>query len=35
MAKASQSREFLAAGFRGLVEYLEHLRPHSSRLPAG
>jgi TetR/AcrR family transcriptional regulator, transcriptional repressor for nem operon len=28
MAKASQSREFLEAGFRGLVEYLEHLRPH-------
>jgi len=27
MAKASQSREFLEAGFRGLVEYLEHLRP--------
>lgn len=29
MAKASQSREFLEAGFRGLVEYLEHLRPAS------
>lgn len=28
MAKASHSREFLEAGFRGLVEYLEHLRPH-------
>lgn len=27
MAKASQSREFLEAGFRGLIEYLEHLRP--------
>jgi TetR/AcrR family transcriptional regulator, transcriptional repressor for nem operon len=35
MAKASGSREFLEAGFRGLVEYLEHLRPHSRRLPAG
>ena len=34
MAKAAQSREFLEAGFRGLVEYLEHLRPHDSRLPA-
>lgn len=39
MAKASQSREFLEAGFRGLVEYLEHLRPHRAgdgarRLPA-
>ena len=35
MAKASQSREFLEAGFRGLIEYLEHLRPHDSRrLPA-
>lgn len=29
MAKASQSREFLEAGFRGLVEYLEHLRPRN------
>ncbi|HEX9772316.1 MAG TPA: TetR/AcrR family transcriptional regulator [Steroidobacteraceae bacterium] len=27
MAKASQSREFLEAGFRGLVQYLEQLRP--------
>lgn len=27
MAKASQSKEFLESGFRGLVEYLEHLRP--------
>lgn len=27
MAKAAQSREFLEAGFRGLIEYLEHLRP--------
>ena len=27
MAKASQSREFLEDGFRGLVQYLEHLRP--------
>lgn len=34
MAKASQSREFLEAGFRGLVEYLEHLRPHARALPA-
>lgn len=34
MAKASQSREFLEAGFRGLIEYLEHLRPqaHARRL---
>ena len=31
MAKASQSREFLEAGFRGLVEYLEHLRPHAEK----
>ena len=30
MAKASQSREFLEDGFRGLVQYLEHLRPQSS-----
>ena len=30
MAKASQSREFLENGFRGLIEYLEHLRPHAS-----
>ena len=29
MAKASQSREFLEAGFRGLVEYLQHLRPQA------
>ena len=29
MAKASQSREFLEAGFRGLIEYLEHLRPQA------
>ena len=35
MAKASQSREFLEAGFRGLVEYLEHLRPHARELPRG
>lgn len=27
MAKASQSREFLEAGMRGLIDYLEHLRP--------
>jgi TetR/AcrR family transcriptional regulator, transcriptional repressor for nem operon len=27
MAKASQSKDFLEAGFRGLIEYLEHLRP--------
>jgi len=32
MAKASQSREFLEAGFRGLVEYLEHLRPQSHKV---
>ena len=31
MAKASQSREFLGAGFHGLIEYLEHLRPQSHR----
>src|SRR5262245_11442287 len=31
MAKASQSREFLEAGFRGLIEYLEHLRPEARR----
>lgn len=31
MAKASQSREFLEAGFHGLIEYLEHLRPHNRR----
>ncbi len=29
MAKASQSKEFLEAGFTGLIEYLEHLRPHN------
>jgi AcrR family transcriptional regulator len=29
MAKASQSKEFLEAGFRGLIEYLEHLRPQT------
>jgi TetR/AcrR family transcriptional regulator, transcriptional repressor for nem operon len=29
MAKASQSRAFLHDGFRGLIEYLEHLRPKS------
>jgi len=34
MAKASQSKEFLEAGFRGLIEYLEQLRPHARRLPA-
>jgi AcrR family transcriptional regulator len=39
MAKASQSKEFLEAGFHGLIEYLEHLRPHDPandgrRLPA-
>lgn len=28
MAKASQSRDFLENGFRGLIQYLEHLRPH-------
>lgn len=27
MGKATQSREFLEAGFRGLNDYLEHLRP--------
>jgi AcrR family transcriptional regulator len=27
MAKASQSREFLESGFRGLIEFLEGLRP--------
>lgn len=35
MAKASQSKEFLEAGFHGLIEYLEHLRPHNRQLPAG
>jgi AcrR family transcriptional regulator len=35
MAKAAQSREFLEAGFRGLIEYLEHLRPHNSAMRAG
>jgi TetR/AcrR family transcriptional regulator, transcriptional repressor for nem operon len=34
MAKASQSREFLDHGFRGLVQYLESLRP-AARLPQG
>ena len=39
MAKAAQSKEFLEAGFHGLIEYLEHLRPHDPgdagrRLPA-
>jgi TetR/AcrR family transcriptional repressor of nem operon len=29
MAKASQSKEFLEAGFHGLIEYLEHLRPQN------
>jgi len=33
MAKASQSKEFLEAGFLGLIDYLEHLRPHARRLP--
>lgn len=27
MGKATQSREFLESSFRGLVDYLEHLRP--------
>jgi TetR/AcrR family transcriptional regulator, transcriptional repressor for nem operon len=27
LAKAKQSREFLDAGLRGLIDYLEHLRP--------
>jgi AcrR family transcriptional regulator len=27
MGKATQSREFLESGFRGLIDYLEHLRP--------
>ncbi|MGH8458266.1 MAG: TetR family transcriptional regulator C-terminal domain-containing protein, partial [Nevskiales bacterium] len=27
VGKATQSREFLEAGFRGLIDYLEHLRP--------
>ena len=27
LAKANQSREFLDAGMRGLIDYLEHLRP--------
>ena len=29
MAKAAQSKEFLEAGFHGLIEYLEHLRPQN------
>ena len=29
MAKAAGSKEFLEAGFHGLIEYLEHLRPHN------
>jgi len=29
MAKASQSKAFLEAGFHGLIEYLEHLRPRN------
>lgn len=28
LAKANQSREFFEAGMRGLIDYLEHLRPH-------
>jgi TetR/AcrR family transcriptional regulator, transcriptional repressor for nem operon len=33
MGKAAQSKEFLEAGFHGLIEYLEHLRPrnHAAR----
>lgn len=31
MAKASQSREFLEAGFNGLIDYLEHLRAPEHR----
>jgi AcrR family transcriptional regulator len=27
VGKATQSKEFLEAGFRGLIDYLEHLRP--------
>lgn len=27
LAKANQSREFLEAGMKGLIDYLEHLRP--------
>lgn len=27
MGKATKSREFLESGFRGLIDYLEHLRP--------
>lgn len=30
VAKATQSREFLESGFRGLIDYLEHLRPAPS-----
>ncbi len=29
MGKATKNREFLEAGFRGLIDYLEHLRPKS------
>lgn len=31
MAKAAGSREVLEAGFRGLIDYLEHLRPPTPR----
>lgn len=30
LAKATRSREFVEAGFRGLIDYLEHLRPARS-----
>jgi len=33
MAKAARSREFLESGFRGLIQYLEHLRP-AAAVPA-
>jgi AcrR family transcriptional regulator len=36
VAKTTRSREFLEAGFRGLIDYLEHLRPepHEKRTGA-
>lgn len=34
MSKAAQSREFMHAGFSGLVDYLEHLRPCPAPYPA-
>jgi TetR/AcrR family transcriptional repressor of nem operon len=33
LAKANQSREFLDAGVRGFIDYLEHLRPAAGEKP--